>query len=138
MKKPKTMKTPQHVDDKEFELDLTTDKSIRKKNTGKTADDNDDVDESRRRPQVAKKSAPVSLLEDDDDAEDDLEIMDDQDKDKDYQRDNDDDDDDDDNVVMPQDEDDDDFEIPLLRARKPIKDKQVKVARKKHQTSSTK
>ena len=126
------------MDDEEFDLDLDTGRFIQKKKTEKPADDNDDVDESRRRPQVAKKSAPIPLLEDDDDVKDDLEIIDDQDKDQDYQPDNDDDDDDDDNVDMPQDEDDDDFEIPPLRARKPIKDEQVKVARKKHQTSSTK
>ena len=42
-------------------------------------------------------------------------------------------DEDENNVVMLQDEDDDDFEIPPLRTRKP-----VKVAKKKHQTSSTK
>ena len=137
-KKPKTTKTPQHVNDEEFDLDLDTGKFIRRKNTGKTADDNDDINESRRRPQVAKKSAPVPLLEDDDDVEDDLEIIDDQDKDKDYQPDNDDYNDEEDNVVMPQDEDDDDFEIPPLRTRKPVKDEQVKMAKKKHQTSSTK
>ena len=132
VKKPKTVKTPQHVDDEELDLDFNTSKFVRE-STRKTTGDNYNIDESRRRPQVAKKSASIPLLEDDDDVEDDLEIIDDQDKDKDYQPDNDDYDEDENNVVMLQDEDDDNFEIPPLRTRKP-----VKVAKKKHQTSSTK
>ena len=119
VKKPKTAKTPQHVDDEELNLDLNTGKPVRK-NTRKTTGDNDDIDELKHRskPQVAKKSAPIPLFEDDDDDQlADLVILekeqaDEEAKDKDYEP------EDDKEQEHDNDADEDDFQVPKLKSRK--------------------
>ena len=141
--KPTSKKTvpqgPRHVDDDEFELDMTTGKFIQK-SRGKTNDkkdkskkkvsDTDDASKSRQKKKAVTFTEHETEEVDDDN---DLEIVDDEDLDKDY------DPDDDDNVEEEDEqaveEDLDDFDIPPLPERK--KKAKEKVQKTKVQKSST-
>ena len=112
-KRPKTAGKRPKVAEKET-------KASDRKGTRKATDDNDDVDKSKSRskPQVAKKSAPIPLFEDDnEDRLDDLVILekeqaDDDMKDKDYEP------EDDEEQEHDNNGDEDDFQVPKLRSRK--------------------
>ena len=104
--------TVQHVDDDNYELDVTTGKFIKK-----------------------KKEKPV--VRDDDDGDDDIEMeeIDDEDKDKDYDPDKDADqgDDDDEQAIEEgeNDDEDEDFPIPPLRNKKPTAKSSDKSSKKR-------
>ena len=118
-KKPKTTM----IDEDNFEVDWSSEQFVKKPTSKESAEqdkDNDDVDKSKRqsKPQVAKKSAPIPLFEDDDEDQlNDLVILekeqaDDEVKDKDYEP------EDDEEQENDNDGDEDDFQVPKLRSRK--------------------
>ena len=118
-KKPKTTM----IDEDNFEVDWSSGQFVKKptsKESGEQDKDNDDVNKSKRqsKPQVAKKSAPIPLFEDDEeDWLDDLVILekeqaDDEVKDKGYEP------EDDEEQENDNDGDEDDFQVPQLRSQK--------------------